>query len=105
MFDVGVWLASGSPAPAADLSHRISTLVGGRTCAAETAMAALFIDTAADLLTTLRDERTSAFDLLTADALITYAMEASAGDQAWLDAAARLAIQTIGAVPGRGGQA
>jgi hypothetical protein len=105
MINVGDWLASRSPAPPPDLSQRISTLVGGRTCADEGAMAGLFIDTAAGLLATLSDDRTGAFDLLTADALITYAMEASASDQARLDEAARLAMQAIGAVPGRGGQA
>ncbi len=68
-------------------------------------MAGLFITTAAGLLGSLSDDRASAFDLLTADALITYAMEASANDQAQLEAASRLAMQAIGAVASRGGQA
>lgn len=67
-------------------------------------MSELFIRSAADLLGTLRDNRTGAFDLLTADALITYAMEASANNEANLETAARLAMQVIGAIPGRGGR-
>lgn len=68
-------------------------------------MAGLFINTAAGLLASLSDDRTGAYDLLTADALITYAMEASANDQTELEAAGRLAMHVIGAVPGCGGQA
>lgn len=68
-------------------------------------MAGLFISTAAGLLESLSDDRPGAYDLLTADALITYAMEASANEPAQLEEAARLAIRVIGAVPSRGGQA
>jgi len=105
VIDVGEWLASRSPEPPSDLSERIVRIVGGKTCADEAAMAELFIRSAAELLGTLRDDRTGAFDLLAADALITYAMEASANKEENLETAARLAMQVIGAVPGPGGQA
>jgi len=105
MIDVGEWLASRSPAPPADLSNRMSSLVGAKQCADESEMAALFIHAAAGLLASLSDDRLAAYDLLTADALVTYAMEASADDPSRLDAAASLAMQALSAVSSRGGQA
>jgi hypothetical protein len=66
-------------------------------------MAELMLERAAALLGNLRDDRSGAFDLLVADALITYAMEAAADDHDRFDElSARGAAMIAGA--SRGGQ-
>ena len=103
MIHVGEWLASRTPAPPKELANRLSTLLGGETCADSTAMAELMLERAAALLGNLRDDRSGAFDLLVADALITYAMEAAADDHDRFDElSARGAAMIAGA--SRGGQ-
>jgi hypothetical protein len=63
----------------------LSALVGDETCADSGAIADLMLRRAAALLGNLCADRTGAFDLLTADALITYAMEAGADDHERFD--------------------
>jgi len=103
LIHVGEWLASRTPAPPKELANRLSALVGGETCADTTEMAELMLRRAAALLETLCDDRSGAFDLLVADALITYAMEAAADDHDRFDElTARAAAMIAGA--SRGGQ-
>jgi hypothetical protein len=53
---------------------------------------------AAALLATNSTSRDSALDLLTADALVTYAFEAASGSPAGIDAQAASAMQRIAAI-------
>lgn len=62
----------------------------------------LLVSEAESLLATMCDDRSGAIDLLVADALITYALEAATDDCAHVEAAAASAIQQIAAVASRG---
>ncbi len=105
MIDVGEWLATRTPVPPQVLFDRIAACVGNRQCENENALAQLFVSEAANLLRSLGDDRTSAFDLLAADALITYALEAAADDHQGIDVIASESMSVIAAVASRGGQA
>ena len=104
MIHVGEWLASRTPAPPKELANRLSALVGDERCADSAAIADLMLRQAAELLGNLCDDRTGAFDLLVADALITYAMEAGADDHERFDELTVKAAEII-AGASRGGQA
>jgi hypothetical protein len=95
--DVGEWLRSREPAPPPALAERLSVIVGEKRCGNLGEVSASLLETAEDLLAKLSDGRESAFDLLLADALITYAMEAAADDCASLDAVAASAMKSISA--------
>ncbi len=105
MIDAGRWISSREPAPPAVLSDRLATVVGDRSCADSQALAELLVEEAARLLATLHDGRKGAEDLLVADALITYAMEAAADEPDAIEGVAARAVQRLGAVSSRGGQA
>jgi hypothetical protein len=72
------WLDSRSPRPPAALSERLAELTAGIACDDEGEIPALLIGKACEVLTRIEGDRGAATDLLAADALITYAMEAAA---------------------------
>lgn len=81
---LGTWLREREPTPPVRLARRIDDALGGRRNADATDASALCIDAADCLLRELlardRAGRESALDLLAVDALVTYALEAAAGD-------------------------
>ena len=104
MIDVAVWLATRTPAPPPELNERIAAIAGNRTCSDATELADFLVAEAESLLERLRDDRSGAFDLLVADALITYAMEAAATDHDRFDETVSRAMPVISAVAHRGWQ-
>ena len=88
------WLSSRAPAPPAALAKRINETVGEATCPPEMLPATL-VERALTLLKSINSDRESADDLLAADALITYAMEAAAESCADLDSIAARAAMDI----------
>lgn len=105
MIDVAGWLATRTPAPPPELTERIAAIAGNRSCSDSTELAGFLVTEAESLLEKLRDDRSGAFDLLVADALITYAMEAAASDHERFDETAARAMGVISAVAHRSGQA
>lgn len=105
MIDVAEWLAARTPAPPPELIERIAAIAGNRSCSDATELAGFLVTEAESLLENLRDDRSGAFDLLVADALITYAMEAAATDHDRFDETAARAMGVISAVAHRSGQA
>lgn len=71
------WLASRSPSPPRELSDRLKEIVGDASATVEELPYTL-IRSGLEILTTVGEDRAAATDLLAADALITYAMEAAA---------------------------
>ena len=102
---VGAWLSERAPAPPERLSASILAALGERVDAPRGELAAQCIDAAEALLRDLvarpTTGRDSALDLLTVDALVTYAFEAAADDPATLDARAREAARRLAAVASR----
>ena len=78
------WLRDRAPAPPARLARRIDEALGRRREADATDAASLCVDAADHLLRALLQHdstrRECALDLLSVDALVTYAMEAAAED-------------------------
>ena len=103
MIVVGEWLASRDPAPPPELAARLAEIVGPSVCADGELPDAL-ADLAQQLLAGLCEERQGALDLLAADALITYALEAAAEDCHGVEEAAGRVLGTISTALGRGGQ-
>ena len=99
MIDAGVWLASRTPAPPRELAERFASIADGRQCRDETELAQFLVDEATAILASLGNDRSAATDLLVADALITYAMEAASANPE--EVAAR-AMQAISSTAGRG---
>ena len=73
---VGEWLSTRTPSPPDLLANRLRALAGDAQCASQDLPQSL-IDIAAGTFADLDDSRDSALELLAADALITYAMEAA----------------------------
>ena len=71
------WLAARTPAPPEALAQRLAEIVGDESCRPDELPARL-IQHAEKILRRIGDDRSHATDLLVADALITYAMEAVA---------------------------
>ena len=71
------WLAARTPAPPDALAQRLAEIVGDDSCRADELPARLIQHTE-NILRSIGDDRSHATDLLVADALITYAMEAVA---------------------------
>ena len=96
------WIRGRSPAPPAQLLARIDAMTAGT--APEAAPADALIDAAAAaMMIVLREgclTRSAAIDLLSVDALITYAFEAAADDPARLEARTRRALARIAALAG-----
>lgn len=99
---VGEWLHTRTPQPPHALTARLDVLVENATgCAAANVPEALLNAgerIIADLLRPEGSSRDSALDLLAADALMTYAMEAAAEDIATLDQRAAAAMSRISVV-------
>ncbi|MEO7367936.1 MAG: hypothetical protein ABIZ36_08265 [Gemmatimonadaceae bacterium] len=88
------WLESRTPAPPPNLAERLTEIVGVEALEGPAASNVLLERGIATLRAALSD-RDGALDLLAADALITYSMEAAADDCATMDATAAEAIQQI----------
>lgn len=88
------WLASRTPAPPTQLADRLAEIAGDD--AFDSASSAnLLLERGIQTLRTALSDRDGALDLLAADALITYAMEAAADQCAALDVTAAEAIQRL----------
>ena len=103
---IAEWLAARTPRPPRALSARIGVVMGEALALGVSDAPAAFVEAGerliADLLRRGTTTRESALDLLTADALVTYAFEAAAEAPADLadraaDAMARIAALGAGA--------
>ncbi len=78
---LGEWLDERTPAPPPRLAARIGAVLGDRVTRDSNQAPVLFVDAAEELLRDLLARpsagRASALDLLTVDALVTYAFEAA----------------------------
>ena len=92
------WLASRTPVPPAQLAGRLSEIVGEEAFNTATS-ANVLIERGIETLRSALSDRDGALDLLAADALITYAMEAAADDFATMAPTAADAIQRIARGP------
>lgn len=90
------WLASRTPRPPEELSAKLKEIVGDGECGAHE-LSLVLITKAKAALSSVGNDRSAAVDLLVADALITYAMEAAA-DLDSVDSAARYAMNEIASV-------
>lgn len=79
-------------------------LVGDGRATDAGGLAELFVAEAAALIENLGEERSSAIDLLVADSLITYALEAGADDHDRFESIAEQAMQVIARIAGRRGE-
>jgi hypothetical protein len=88
------WLAAREPAAPLQLVERLISIIGDE--ALDGSMAAdILLERGIATLRSALSDRDGALDLLAADALITYAMEAAAEDFASMDETATGAIQRI----------
>ena len=99
------WLLGRDPAPPASLAERLRVVLGRLYPESRAAPSAeVYLATGERLLAELlRDgcaSRESALDLLTADALVTYAFEAASAEPALLDRRAQEAMTRIAALAG-----
>lgn len=96
MSEVGVreWLHRRVPPPPPALAMSLASVVGDARCS-KADIPALLIAKAEALVAKLGDGRDSANDLLAADALITYALEATAEHAGAIETTARLAMMSI----------
>jgi hypothetical protein len=101
---VADWLREQDPAPPARLAARIERAVGARNAEAATNAAAVCLDACEALLADVAARpspgRESALDLLAADALATYALQAAAESPATLETRAHDAMQRLAAIAG-----
>jgi len=96
------WLRDRTPPPPRRLVERIGEVLGDRAAASAADAPELCLDAAVELLGELYCRpggRESALDLLTVDALVTYAFEASASEPAKLQARALSAMSRLSLVP------
>ena len=91
------WLAARTPPPPPALAARIAATVGDASCG-RAALPGTLVEHALGFLKLIGDSRDSADDLLAADALITYAMEAATENCQHLDAIAADAAMRIASV-------
>jgi hypothetical protein len=93
------WLAQRQPAPPAALLARIETVLGDAVGESAAAATEICLRAAERLVTELLGgecaSRESALDLLTADALVTYAFEAAAETPGTLATTASAAMERI----------
>ena len=94
---VADWLASRVPLPPPTLSKRIADAVGDVRCS-RAELPATLVDVALRLLKSIGNTRESADNLLAADALITYAMEAAVESCRDLDSIAADAALRISSI-------
>lgn len=88
------WLETRTPAPPPNLAERIGEIVGIEALDAP-ASANVLLDRGIATLRSALSDRDGALDLLAADALITYSMEAAADHCAMMDSTTAEAIQKI----------
>ncbi|MEO5903411.1 MAG: hypothetical protein ABIQ55_05300 [Gemmatimonadaceae bacterium] len=88
------WLATRKPPPPAALVERLRDIIGAEALETQASASVLLEKGIATLRSALSD-RDGALDLLAADALITYSMEAAAEGCATMDETAADAIQRI----------
>jgi hypothetical protein len=99
------WLLAREPAPPASLAERLQLVIAELDAAEREAPAAeVYVRAGERLLAQLLREgcasRGSALDLLTADALVTYAFEAASLEPALLERRAQQAMTRIAALAG-----
>lgn len=98
----GQWMAAHSEQPPVALRSRLDALVNAPDAPNGASVAHALLDAGKQLLGTILQsgstQRDAALDLLTADALVTYAFEAAADDPASLDAQAAAAMREISAL-------
>jgi hypothetical protein len=96
------WLVERRPAPPERLLRSIEGALGDRLTAPRVEACGRCVDAAESLLRDLLNRpttgRDSALDLLTVDALVTYAFEAAAAEPATLDGRAHDAARRLAAV-------
>ena len=90
------WLASRTPAPPEELTSRLKEIVGNSSATVDELPYAL-LKCGLEILTHVGEDRAAAPDLLAADALITYAMEAAA-ESATLEQVSSAAMQQLGSL-------
>ncbi|MEO8577553.1 MAG: hypothetical protein ABI556_12665 [Gemmatimonadales bacterium] len=98
------WIRTRVPPPPEALSQRFSEILGDAVADSIASLPGSLIDSAANLLTHVGNDRSAATDLLVADALITYAMEAAAEYSLDVEAIAERAAYTLATVASRGAQ-
>lgn len=106
MSDIGVreWLESRVPPPPAALAVILASAVGEARCSTAD-ISSVLVAEAERLIAKLGDGRDSANDLLAADALITYGLEAAAEHPGSIEQAARRAMTSIAGIVDRDGEA
>jgi hypothetical protein len=101
---VGDWLREKEPAPPARLAGRIETAIAPRRAEPAANAAEVCLEACESLLADVAGRtsqgRESALDLLAADALATYALEAAADTPATLEARALDALKRLTAIAG-----
>ena len=95
MIDVREWLVGRTPRPPREIADRLAALAGESRVENEAGLAELFVQQAASLLSRAASDRTGATELLLADSLITYAMEAAASDHDRFEEIAERAMMVI----------
>ena len=99
------WIAARFPAPPPALATRLAEIVADDVCESAESLPDVLICRAEELLSHIGNDRSSATDLLAADALITYAMEAAAEYSLDVERIASEAAVRLAGVPSRGGKA
>ena len=95
----GDWVGAHTEQPPAALRARLDAILNAEGMPANAAVSAALLDAGHALLSTIlgsgSTQRDAALDLLTADALVTYAFEAAADDPDAIDARAAAAMRAI----------
>ena len=98
----GDWVAAHAEQPPVALRARLDAILSSGGADGDVPVAPALLDAGRQLLSTIlgsgSTQRDAALDLLTADALVTYAFEAAADDPSTLDARAADAMRAISAV-------
>jgi hypothetical protein len=101
---VGEWLREREPTPPARLAARIESAIGARGTEPAAGVADVCLDACEDLLEDVAARpspgRESALDLLAADALATYALEAAAESPETIEGRAHDAMKRLAAIAG-----
>ncbi|MEO8192502.1 MAG: hypothetical protein ABI681_01545 [Gemmatimonadales bacterium] len=98
------WLAARIPSPPPDLALRLDRIAGEQKCDGYRELSSALLANAEKLLAELGTDRDAAPDLLAADALITYAIEAAAENCASVDDVSADALVRIGRISSSDGQ-
>jgi hypothetical protein len=98
----GQWVAAHAEQPPAALRARLDASLNTDTASVDTPVSPALLEAGQSLLSRIlvsgSTQRDAALDLLTADALVTYAFEAAADEPAALDARAADAMRAIAAL-------